>query len=410
MNRLWVKLSLAFIVAYIITWITAILLILIASESDFSSNEDDMLSPDPMDYYFELQDAIYEGDVDEFKDELLLAYDEMVTDTIEHLEGEGFREGKRPVSAAGDEIRDILIHVVTPLVLVIFIVSGIVGSIMGLVLSRSFTSPLKNLLDATKLVGERNLEVTVPASGALEFRELAESFNKMTEELKISEQREKNFSADIAHELRTPLSVLEGNLRASLDHVNELDEESIAKLYSQTGHLIRLVKDLRQLSMAESHQLPISFADFNLNSLIREVVDIFSYTAEECHISITFELPSESIKLNADESRIRQVLHNLIENAFRHTPEGGTISISGSICMDSVVISVTDSGEGIEEDQLENIFKRLYRTDRARSRVKGGTGLGLSIVKAIITNHGGYVRAESPGLGQGATFIVILPV
>jgi signal transduction histidine kinase len=215
--------------------------------------------------------------------------------------------------------------------------------------------------------------------------------------------------ADVSHELRTPLTALEGNLRAALDHVYDLDEEQIANLYEQTRHLIRLVNDLRELSLAEAAQLPLDLRAVDLTPLVEETAAIFELLADEKDIRLALDLAPALPPVQADRVRIRQVLHNLLANALRHTPGGGTITIRTQPAADGVALAVTDSGEGIDAASLPHVFDRFYRTDPSRSRETGGSGLGLAIVKAVVEAHGGIVEAASPGLGHGSTFTLHLP-
>ncbi|MEI7849134.1 MAG: ATP-binding protein, partial [Chloroflexota bacterium] len=233
--------------------------------------------------------------------------------------------------------------------------------------------------------------------------------NKMAAELQHAETLRNNLMADVSHELRTPLTVLEGNLRAALDKVVPLDEAEIANLYAQTRHLIRLVNDLRELSMAEAGQLPLEKTATNLNNLVAETLQALEPLAAEKEIRLLGEL-SPLPEIVVDPFRIRQVLFNLLSNALRHTPSSGKISVTGSVTGKFIKLSVLDTGEGLEADELAAVFNRFYRADKSRSRESGGTGLGLAIVKAIIEAHGGRVTVKSAGKNQGSTFTLTLPI
>jgi signal transduction histidine kinase len=250
--------------------------------------------------------------------------------------------------------------------------------------------------------------VRVPVSGSQEIRELAETFNKMAAELQHAEQLRVNLMADVSHELRTPLTVLEGNLRAALDRVVPLDEAEIANLYNQTRHLTRLVNDLRELSLAESGQLPLEKVPTDLKNIVAETIQALEPLAAEKKITLIDTVP-QLPEMSLDPFRIRQVLFNLLANALQHTSEGGKITVHGEKGTGLVILTVQDDGEGLEPEQLPVVFDRFYRGDKSRSRETGGTGLGLAIVKAIITAHGGQVQAKSLGKGQGSEFVVRLP-
>jgi signal transduction histidine kinase len=202
--------------------------------------------------------------------------------------------------------------------------------------------------------------------------------------------------------------VLEGNLRAALDHVYELDDEQVANLYEQTRHLIRLVNELRELTLAETEQLPLYRQPVELGPLVQETVAVFEPLAEEKGVHVVAQIAPALPPVNADRTRIRQVLHNLLANALRHTGAGGSIVVVGCAQNGGVNLSVQDTGDGLEAQQLEHVFDRFYRTDPSRSRETGGSGLGLAIVKAIVEAHDGSVAASSAGPGQGSTFTIHL--
>ena len=290
----------------------------------------------------------------------------------------------------------------------------LIGLLLGLFLSismsRSVTRPISQLAEATRAIGQRDLRYRVPLKGSQELQELAQSFNRMAEELEQAETIRRNLMADVAHELRTPLAVLEGNLRAMLDGVHAMNEEEIALLYEQTHHLNRLVDDLRELSLAEANQLALDCREVDLIHLISETVVHFDLLAHERGIQLTAELEGPLIHPCLDENRIRQVLHNLLSNAFRFTPLGGKVEISAKRSSENnnVEITVTDTGVGISSEELPYIFDRFYRVEETTNHDRGGSGLGLAIVKAIVEAHGGRVGVASSGQNQGGTFSITL--
>jgi two-component system OmpR family sensor kinase/two-component system sensor histidine kinase BaeS len=284
-----------------------------------------------------------------------------------------------------------------------------VGTAGSLLIGRVISAPISNLAKAAHQIGAGKLDVRVPAKGSQEMIELAETFNKMASDLQYAEELRNNLMADVSHELRTPLTVLESNLRAVLDHVYTLDESEVANLYSQTRHLIRLVNDLRELSLAESGQLHLEKIPVNIQTLISESLQAIEPLSAEKNIQMENE-PIQLSEINVDPFRIRQALFNLLSNALRHTPHGGKISIATIIHKKEIIISIQDTGDGLTPDELASVFNRFYRTDRSRTRETGGTGLGLSIVKALITAHGGTVNAQSNGKGLGSTFSFSIPL
>ena len=287
--------------------------------------------------------------------------------------------------------------------------SLVIGAMGGIVIGRVVSRPINELVKAAHAVGQGDLTARAKVKGSRELVELATTFNQMADELQRTETLRQNLMADVSHELRTPLTILEGNLRAVLDHVYTLDEVEIANLYSQTQHLIRLVNDLRELSLAESQQLPMEMQPADLNLIISETLQSLEPLALEKGISLKYQA-EELPELSMDSNRIRQVLFNLTTNAIRYTPEGGEISIKTSVQPGNVRVAVQDNGEGLEPDQLNAVFDRFYRSDKSRSRETGGTGLGLAIVKAIVEAHGGQVSASSQGKNLGSTFEFSLPI
>jgi two-component system OmpR family sensor kinase/two-component system sensor histidine kinase BaeS len=287
---------------------------------------------------------------------------------------------------------------------------GILGLIFGVVFSRSLTAPLSRLADAARAIGARNFNRHVKPEGSEEMAEVAIAFNSMVDALAESEQLRRNLVADVAHELRTPLSVLQGNLRAILDDVYPLEKGEIARLYDQSRLLNRLVEELRELSQAEAGQLPLNLTHVDPVSLISDTVADFGPAAEAESVTLTTDLPTTLPPLQADTARLSQVLHNLLANALRHTPAGGTITVSAAPSDKAIHLTIRDTGEGISAEHLPHIFDRFYRGDRARARADGGAGLGLAIVRAIVEAHGGTVSAASSGLaGEGSTFVISLP-
>lgn len=287
--------------------------------------------------------------------------------------------------------------------------STVVGLAGGAIIGRVVGAPISELAQAARKIGEGDLSTRVIVRGAQETVVLGETFNKMAADLQRAEEIRANLMADVSHELRTPLTVLEGNLRAALDQIYALDEAEIANLYSQTHHLIRLVNDLRELTLAESHRLPMQKQPIHINTLLAETIQALEPLALEVEVRLSNQAPTLPM-INGDPFRIKQVFFNLLINALRHTPAGGQIAIIGNHDDAQMWLSVKDNGEGLEPDQLRAVFDRFYRTDKSRSRETGGTGLGLAIVKAIVEAHNGNITAYSQGKDRGSEFIVTLPI
>jgi signal transduction histidine kinase len=291
------------------------------------------------------------------------------------------------------------------------IVGGAVGIIFGVHMSRSLTAPLERLAAAAQAIGRRDLRQRVDLKGSREIVAVATAFNEMAEGLEKAESLRRNLVADVAHELRTPLSVLQGNLLAILDGVYPLDTAEIAGLYNQTDVLNRLVNDLHDLSLADARQLPLKMQETDVSQLLNNVVAAFGPTAEAASVHLELDIAPDLPCAVLDPLRLTQVLDNLLGNALRHTPAGGMVSLRASVCDAHLQLMVKDTGEGITTEHLPHVFERFYRTNRGRSRATGGVGLGLAIVRAIVESHGGQVTVASDGIaGRGTTFTARFPL
>jgi signal transduction histidine kinase len=251
-------------------------------------------------------------------------------------------------------------------------------------------------------------------SGSEELITVTQAFNQMAAQLEQAESLRRNMLADVAHELRHPLHVLQGNLQAILDEVYPLEKVEIGRLLDQTHHLTTLVKDLHELSQAEARQLPMHKETVDIAQLVKETAEPFQPIAKAHDIHLRVALLGTMPTLTADPARIRQTLHNLLNNALQRTPAGGEILIEIQQQAANLRIVVEDNGDGIDPEMLPQVFERFYRTDVMRNdsrRPSGiGTGLGLTIAKAIVEAHGGRITAESDGLNKGSRFTILLPL
>jgi two-component system, OmpR family, sensor histidine kinase BaeS len=287
----------------------------------------------------------------------------------------------------------------------------VVGVIVALLVARRISRPLMNVSQAAARVARGDLSARTPVSrrrGGDETALLLRNFNAMADSLERLEGERRATSAAIAHELRTPLTILRGRLEAIRDDVIALDNKEISNLLSQTEVLSRLVTDLRTLSLADAGQISLERHTVDVRALVAQVVNSFEGRAGDRGMKLEFA--SDLVRLDApiDSSRIIQVIANLIENAIRYAPEGGFARISLNSNLTDAIISVRDSGAGIESDQLERVFDRFYRTDASRSRFTGGSGLGLAIVRTMVELHGGRITVRNHPDG-GAEFEVRLP-
>jgi signal transduction histidine kinase len=292
-----------------------------------------------------------------------------------------------------------------------WLVSGAIISIgAGILLSRTLSAPLIKLTHAARAIGAKDLSRRVEVKGSEEIETLAASFNEMAAKLEHAETLRNNLLADVAHELRTPLTVIQGNLRAILDDVYPLEKDEIARLYEQTNHLTRLIEDLRELSHAEAEQLPLNLVEVDVAALVKETAVTFIPLLKAANITLRAEPLGALPHITADHSRLRQSLHNLLNNALQHTTSGDTITLQAEQVGAIVELRVYDTGDGIAPEHLAHVFDRFYRLDKAQSRDKGGSGLGLAIVRAIAQAHGGQAVVASKGAGEGSAFTISLPI
>lgn len=289
------------------------------------------------------------------------------------------------------------------------ITAAVIGVVAGAWLSHMLAAPLQRLEKGAQAIAAQDLSYRVPVRGSREIQAVANSFNQMASQLETAETLRQNLLADVAHELRHPVHVLKGNLQAILDDVYPLEKEEIARLVDQTNHLQTLINDLHELAQAEAQQLPMHKQATDIAQLVKDVTAVFKPGAAVKQIELQVELLGAMPTLEVDASRMRQVLHNLLDNALRHTPENGRIRVTVQQTAAGLQIQVADSGAGIKPEELPHVFDRFYRVDGARSREQSSAGLGLAIVRAIVEAHEGRITVTSPGPGQGSIFTLILP-
>jgi len=301
-----------------------------------------------------------------------------------------------------------LSHVNTSL-LIAGVVGAAVAILLGLFLTRQFTKPIRALKKGASRIARGDLAYRVEVKSGDEFGELAKSFNSMAASLDSSEQSRRRLFADIAHELRTPLSVIEGTVDAMLDGVYEPSPDNINSIKEETDVLTRLVGELRDLTLAESGHLKLEIEPTNLAEMVQRRVSQAEVIARGKNVNLRTDIAEGLPEIEADGRRIEQVVANLLDNALNHTPSGGSVTIAASREKDGILVSVSDTGEGIPPEHLPYIFERFYRVDDARSRKTGGAGLGLAIAKQMVELHGGRIWVESEA-GKGSKFSFTLPV
>lgn len=282
----------------------------------------------------------------------------------------------------------------------------ILALILGPLVAYWLARPLQRLAERIRRLGARQLGQPVPVEGSTEVRQLAVSFNDMSQRLAEGERLRQQMTSDVAHELRTPVSVLRGHLEAMVDGVYPLDVEHLAVAYDQTLHLARLVEDLRLLTQAESGRLPLQLSAVAPAVLVQEAVARFDPLAQDASIVLESTVENGLPVVQVDAGRMRQVFDNLLTNALRHTQPGGRIAIAAVPAGERVCFSVSNSGD-LPAGHADHLFDRFWRGDDARQVDAGGSGLGLAITRQLVVLHNGTIRAES---ANGVTsFFIELP-
>ncbi|MBX3037174.1 MAG: HAMP domain-containing protein [Anaerolineales bacterium] len=277
--------------------------------------------------------------------------------------------------------------------------------IVAILLVRRFVNPLADVIYAARAVANGNLSTRIETQGPQDLRSLSESFNEMASSLERNDRERREMLADVAHELRTPLSVIRGRLEGIIDGVYEENGSQVSTALEQTYILERLIEDLRLLTLAETRQLQFDKRNVDVGQLIESTIEMFSAEASEKNIALAFNEKNGNLFATLDPQRFEQVMSNLIGNALRYVNEGGKVWVTANEINDSLKITVNDNGTGIPEEDLPFIFDRFWRKDKSRSRTSGGTGLGLVIAKHLIEAQGGTIEAKN--LDEGGLQVVI---
>ncbi|MBC7291823.1 MAG: HAMP domain-containing histidine kinase [Actinotalea sp.] len=281
---------------------------------------------------------------------------------------------------------------------------------VSLFLTRRIGRSLGELTSAARLVAGGRYEARVPDPGmGPELDELAGAFNQMAARLDESEALRRRLLSDVAHELRTPVATLEAQLESIEDGLVPLDAATVGVLRDQGARLTRLAEDLAAVTRAESGDARLETAPHRPADLLTRAAAAAGTRAEAAGVTVEVDAPDDLPDVDVDPDRMAQVLGNLVDNALRHTPRGGAVTLSGRVAGERVELSVADTGEGIDARHLPHVFERFYRADDARDRHSGGSGIGLAISRALVEAHGGTIRAASEGRGRGSAFVVALP-
>lgn len=289
------------------------------------------------------------------------------------------------------------------------VISAAGALLISVLIIRRIGHALAELTTAAKRIAAGEYDRRVRDTGtSIELSQLADSFNQMAARLAATEHTRRRLLTDLAHELRTPIATIDLGLESIEDGVIDAGPETLAMLRSQADRLTRLTQDLRDVSAAEEGRLDLRPERIDAHLLIERSYQAAREAFAQKDVKLLPQSPPMVLGVEVDPARIDQVLTNLLSNALRHTPPGGTVTLGGTQSGDQVVIQVTDTGEGIDPEHLPHLFERFYRADTA-GRAHGGTGVGLAISQAIARAHDGTLTATSPGPGCGATFTLALP-
>jgi signal transduction histidine kinase len=291
-------------------------------------------------------------------------------------------------------------------------VAAVLAMILAVIIARSIANPLHNMAAAAQGIARGGLNTpAIPVAGPDEVRSLGEALNHMTGQLQSTQQAQRDFLANVSHELRTPLTSIQGFAQAMLDGAAatpEAIQRSAGIIYGEADRMRRLVDGLLDLARLDSGLRALNLAPLDLHSLLASAAEKFSLRAGTAGITLTTDLPPSLAPITGDADRLGQVVANLLDNALKHTPAGGRVTLSAAASPASVEISVSDTGPGIPAEDLARIFERFYQVDKSRAR-SSGLGLGLAISREIVEAHGGRLRAESV-TGLGSRFTVQLPL
>jgi signal transduction histidine kinase len=290
-------------------------------------------------------------------------------------------------------------------------VAILVAMLLAVFVSRSIAQPLQKMATVAQGIAQGDYAKSAPESGPDEVRALGQALNSMKQQVQTSQQGQRDFLANVSHELKTPLTSIQGFAQALIDGAAatpEAIQRSANIIYSEADRMRRLVESLLELARLDAGLQTLSRASLDLRALLLAVTDRFGPRAHEQGVALTTELPPALTGLSGDADRLAQVFTNLVDNALKHTPAGGKVTVSAVPSPAWVEVSVSDTGPGIPAEDLGRIFERFYQVDKSRAR-RTGVGLGLTISKEIVEAHGGSLRVESV-VGLGSRFVVRLPL
>ncbi|MBJ6725764.1 sensor histidine kinase [Geomesophilobacter sediminis] len=286
------------------------------------------------------------------------------------------------------------------------LLGAVVSAILSYLLIRWALRPLSQMATVTRQLAEGNFSERVDVVSRYEAGRLATEFNRMADNLEKVERLRKNMVADIAHELRTPLTNLRGYLEGLSDSVIQPTEKTFRMLEQEVLRLVHLVEDLQQLARADAARAFLALREVSLHQLLRQIMDLYRPNFEQKGMRVDWRLEPGTELVSADQDKLMQAIRNLVDNAWKYSPEEGTVTIITAPCDDGVKTTFINRGGAISQEDIPFVFERFFRGDRSRSRDAGGAGIGLAIVKELIEAHGGSVGASSNGDGTRVWFVL----
>jgi two-component system sensor histidine kinase BaeS len=299
------------------------------------------------------------------------------------------------------------INAINRLLMGVGVFSLILSIFFGSLMSRRLSTPISRVITTAQMISKGYFDDRITdKSNTKETAQLTETINNLAETLEKQEALRKQLTADMAHELRTPLATLQSHMEAMIDGIWEPDAERLKSCHEEIVRISKMVGGLEKLARYESENLILVKTSFDIAELIRHIIKNFE--SEFLNKGIDIEFSGEEEMVKADKDKISQVVINLLSNAIKYTPQGGTVTVSAKGSYDAVQITVKDTGTGIPMEDLPHIFERFYRADKSRNRLTGGAGIGLTITKAIVEAHKGMIQVKSEA-GAGTEFIITLP-
>jgi two-component system sensor histidine kinase BaeS len=307
-----------------------------------------------------------------------------------------FTELMMEAGDSAEHAREMYDDSVTTVVVAASVVAVIASIVLAIILARMLARPLNEIGGAARRIADGDYAARVPREGPEELASLADSFNQMATSLERQESLRRDFIANAAHELRTPLTNLQGYLEALRDGVITADRATYESLHEEADRLVRLSRSLDALAEGDAGGDPPVLVELDLAAAVRSALDLVTPAIERAGLRLVVAVPA-ALPARADPDGLAQVLANLLSNAVRYTPAGGTINVRAERSAADVLISVSNTGEGIPPEDLDRVFERFYRVEKSRDRAHGGAGIGLAIVKQLVEAAGGRVGAESGG-------------